>query len=87
MRIWFSDVRSLWKKRGAKKPPFMRPLSLLDAVEFSADGTSRDETLRHFADQLLECGFVRSDELFISSYDVVEDREIFIPVGNYRRVL
>ena len=59
----------------------MRPLNLLDAVEFTADGTSRDETLRHFADKLLEVGLVRGNQLFIQSYDIATDREVFLPVG------
>jgi len=72
------------KKGRLLKPPFMKPLELLDAIEFSADGTDRDERLRHFADELLKVGFITYKQLFISSYDVIEDREIFLPVGERR---
>ena len=71
-----------YDKKGRRlPPPFMRPLNLLDAVEFTADGTSRDEALRHFADELLKVGFVRGNQLFIQSYDIATDSEIFLPVG------
>jgi len=72
------------KKGRLRQPPFMRPLNLLEAVEFTADGTARDERLGHFADKLLELGFVSYKQLFVSSYDVVNDREIFLPVGERR---
>ena len=58
-----------------------KPRNLLDAIEASNDGTRRDETLRHFASELLQFGLVRSDDLFISSYDIGADLEHFVFCG------
>jgi len=87
MKILYSAKRNIIrndKKGRPLRPPFMKPLNLLEAVEFTADGTARDERLRHFADELLKVGLVSYKQLFISSYDVIDDKEIFLPVGEWR---
>ena len=88
MKILSSVERK--KGRGEKSPPSLSDkrrlrLDLFAAIEQTDDGTSRDETLRHFADELLRLGLVMSDELFISSYDIVHDREQFFFAGRRGR--
>ena len=86
MIILSSVKRKLFQ--GDKKPGHAlraarrKPASFLDAVEAGDDGTGRDESLRHFAAELLKVGLIRSDQLFISSYDIVTDKECFVFVGH-----
>ena len=73
------------KKEGRRfASPRHRPRDLFSAIEATDDGTCRDERLRHFAAELLKVGLVRSDELFISTYDIESDRECFLPAGKRR---
>ena len=78
------------KGRGEKSPPSLsdrrrRRLDLFAAIEQTDDGTSRDENLRHFAEELLRLGLVMNDELFISSYDLIHDREQLFFAGRRGR--
>ena len=69
------------KRGGGFTSPRHKRADLFTAIELTDDGTSCDETLRHFADELLRLGLVNADELFVSSYDIVHDREYFFFVG------
>jgi len=79
MKISSSEKLEALKKAGYQAR-LRRPKSLLDAIEAGDDGTSRDESLRHIAAELMKVGLVRREDRFISSYDVLTDAESFLPV-------
>ena len=58
-----------------------KPRDLFGAIEAANDGTRRDVWLSEIAAKLREFGVIGGDDLFISSYDIVEDRESFFFVG------
>lgn len=78
---WGARSRYAKKDGRFRARRFDPPADLLTAIEFGDDGTSRDETLRVFAQELLRVGLVKHDELFIGSYDVIHDRETFFFCG------